>query len=85
MLLSFFLHLQGCDASILLDGEGSEKEAPQNSGLRAFELIDGIKRVLEVRCPGVVSCADILNLAARDAAGLVCHLSLRRIYTTVLQ
>ncbi|ONK72404.1 uncharacterized protein A4U43_C04F19070 [Asparagus officinalis] len=60
----------GCDASILLDGEGSEKEAPQNSGLRAFELIDGIKRVLEVYCPRAVSCADILQLAARDAAGL---------------
>ncbi|OMO90325.1 Plant peroxidase [Corchorus capsularis] len=57
----------GCDASILLDGPNSEKTAPQNRGLGAFVLIDRIKTVLESRCPGVVSCADILNLATRDA------------------
>ncbi|XP_068648005.1 probable peroxidase 26 [Aristolochia californica] len=57
----------GCDASILLDGPESEKTAPQNLGLRGFVLIDNIKKVLESRCPGVVSCADILHLATRDA------------------
>ncbi|KAG9444666.1 hypothetical protein H6P81_016006 [Aristolochia fimbriata] len=57
----------GCDASILLDGPESEKTAPQNLGLRGFALIDNIKTVLEARCPGVVSCADILHLATRDA------------------
>ncbi|XP_058092525.1 probable peroxidase 61 [Magnolia sinica] len=60
----------GCDASILLDGPDSEKKAPQNLGLRAFVLIDKIKEVLEKRCPRTVSCADILNLATRDAAHL---------------
>ncbi|PON63563.1 Peroxidase [Parasponia andersonii] len=60
----------GCDASILLDGPKSEKTAPQNSGLGGFELIDRIKTVLEIRCPGVVSCADILHLATRDAVHL---------------
>ncbi|KAI6699153.1 hypothetical protein NL676_019272 [Syzygium grande] len=62
----------GCDASILLDGPNSEKAAPQNSGLEGFGtvVIDKIKQVLEQRCPGVVSCADILNLACRDAAHL---------------
>ncbi|XVE81010.1 hypothetical protein DITRI_Ditri15bG0028200 [Diplodiscus trichospermus] len=62
--------VNGCDASILLDGPNSEKTAPQNRGLGGFVIIDKIKTVLEARCPGVVSCADILNLATRDAAHL---------------
>ncbi|KAK8515980.1 hypothetical protein V6N13_093249 [Hibiscus sabdariffa] len=62
--------VNGCDASILLDGPDSEKMAPQNRGLGGFVLIDKIKTVLESRCPGVVSCADILNLATRDAVHL---------------
>ncbi|XP_043705416.1 probable peroxidase 26 [Telopea speciosissima] len=60
----------GCDASILLDVPKSEKTASQNIGLGGFVLIDKIKKVLESRCPGVVSCADILNLATRDAVHL---------------
>ncbi|CAN1248022.1 Probable peroxidase 61 [Linum perenne] len=60
----------GCDASVLLDGPDSEKTAPQNTRLDGFELIDRIKKVMEIRCPGVVSCADILNLATRDAVHL---------------
>ncbi|KAJ4969462.1 hypothetical protein NE237_016163 [Protea cynaroides] len=60
----------GCDASILLDGTESEKTASQNVGLGGFIVIDKIKEVLEARCPGVVSCADILNLATRDAVHL---------------
>ncbi|KAK3022528.1 hypothetical protein RJ639_046744 [Escallonia herrerae] len=62
--------VNGCDASILLDGPNSEKIAPQNSGLGGFEVIDKIKFVIEDRCPGAVSCADILNLATRDALHL---------------
>ncbi|EOY04783.1 hypothetical protein QUC31_017088 [Theobroma cacao] len=60
----------GSDGSILLDGPKSEKTAPQNRGLGGFAFIDKIKTVLEARCPGVVSCADILNLATRDAVHL---------------
>ena len=66
-----YIIFQGCDASVLLDGPNSEKTAPQNRGLAGFVVIDKIKTVVEDRCPGVVSCADILHLATRDALKLV--------------
>ncbi|KAG9142234.1 hypothetical protein Leryth_007672 [Lithospermum erythrorhizon] len=62
---------KGCDGSILLDGPQAEKNAPQIKGFGGYALIDTIKKVLEVRCPGAVSCADILMLATRDALQLV--------------
>ncbi|KAL8170951.1 hypothetical protein V2J09_022755 [Rumex salicifolius] len=62
--------ITGCDASILLMGAESERKAAQNVGLGGFAVIERIKKGLEAICPGVVSCADILNLATRDAIHL---------------
>nr|AKN79300.1 peroxidase 7 [Betula platyphylla] len=58
----------GCDGSVLLDGSSSEKTAAPNSGsLRGFDVIDTVKSQVEKVCAGVVSCADILAVVARDS------------------
>ncbi|XP_055815298.1 peroxidase 60-like [Solanum dulcamara] len=62
--------VNGCDASILLDGVNSEKTALPNKSVRGYELIDSIKHALEAECKGLVSCADIISMATRDAVVL---------------
>ncbi|CAL4915918.1 unnamed protein product [Urochloa decumbens] len=66
--------VQGCDGSILLDnmtGFQTEKEAVPNMGsARGFPVVDAVKAALEDACPGVVSCADILALAAEISVEL---------------
>ncbi|KAK7359564.1 hypothetical protein VNO77_01525 [Canavalia gladiata] len=59
--------VRGCDASILLNHDGSERTAQASKTLRGFEVIDDIKAELEKHCPKTVSCADILSGATRDA------------------
>lgn len=62
--------IQGCDASVLLAGPGTERTSVTNSGLHGFEAIDAIKAAVERVCPNTVSCADILAYAARDTVVL---------------
>jgi peroxidase len=71
--------LKGCDASILISTTpGSkvlaEKDAEDNQDLRVegFQTISKAKALVESKCPGVVSSADILAIAARDYVHLVC-------------
>lgn len=67
--------MQGCDGSVLLDDTATligEKQADQNvNSLKGFDLVDKIKQKLEAECPGVVSCADLLAIGARDGTVLV--------------
>ncbi|CAN1240637.1 Peroxidase 4 [Linum grandiflorum] len=63
--------VNGCDASILLDDNatfvGEKTASPNINSTRGFEVIDKIKAQVEESCPGIVSCADILALAAMDS------------------
>jgi peroxidase len=64
--------LQGCDGSVLLDDTptmmGEKTAKPNDKSLRGFNLIDDIKSTVYDVCQGnVISCADILAVAARDS------------------
>lgn len=71
-LLRIFFHdcfVQGCDGSILLDGSPNERDQPANIGIRpeALQTIEDLRSVVHKRCGRVVSCADLVVLAAREA------------------
>ncbi|OAY71940.1 Peroxidase 52, partial [Ananas comosus] len=62
----------GCDGSNLLDDTpfftGEKNAAPNKNSARGFEVVDRIKDAVNYACGGnVVSCADILAVAARDS------------------
>ena len=63
--------MKGCDGSIFLKGPNTEQTAPINKKLGGLGDVDDIKAVVEKECPGLVSCADVLIIAARAAVFLV--------------
>lgn len=77
-LLRLFFHdcfVNGCDGSILLDDTSSSKgektAAPNFKSARGYEVVDKIKAAVEKVCPGVVSCADVLAITARDSVTIL--------------
>nr|ACG42971.1 peroxidase 73 precursor [Zea mays] len=71
--LRLFFHdcfVEGCDASVIIASRDNdaEKDAPDNVSLAGdgFDTVVRAKAEVEKKCPGVVSCADILAIAARD-------------------
>ncbi|KAF9597384.1 hypothetical protein IFM89_017730 [Coptis chinensis] len=66
--------VDGCDGSLLLDNSSSirtEKDAgPNIASVRGFDVVDNIKTAAENACRGVVSCADILAIAAEASVFL---------------
>ena len=70
---------------MLLDGSASgpsEQDAPPNLTLRpeAFVIINELRELVHKKCGQVVSCSDIVALAARDSIALVCV----SLYTCIL-
>ncbi|KAG6383939.1 hypothetical protein SASPL_156271 [Salvia splendens] len=72
--LRLFFHdcfVGGCDASVLVSStrfSKSERDADINLSLPGdgFDVVVRAKTALELACPGVVSCADILAVATRN-------------------
>ncbi|XP_027169427.1 peroxidase 41-like [Coffea eugenioides] len=76
--LRVFFHdcmVGGCDASVLVKPTAfnkTEMDADINHSLAgdAFDLIARAKTAIELSCPGVVSCSDILAVATRDLVSI---------------
>ncbi|KAL3510478.1 hypothetical protein ACH5RR_029879 [Cinchona calisaya] len=63
---------KGCDGSILptetRTAQSEKTTLANNNSARGFEVIEAAKRKVEKICPRIISCADILSIAARDAS-----------------
>nr|GMC84094.1 cationic peroxidase 1-like [Ipomoea batatas] len=59
--------INGCDGSVLLENATNPMFVPP----RGLNVIVDIKTQLEELCAGVVSCADILTVATRDAVVVI--------------
>lgn len=77
-IVRLFFHdcfVNGCDGSLLLNDTPTfvgEQTAPANNGsIRRLEVVEQIKVAVEKACPGVVSCADILALAASESVEIL--------------
>ncbi|KAF3331839.1 peroxidase 4-like protein [Carex littledalei] len=79
-LIRLFYHdcfVNGCDGSILLDDTSTftgEKTAGSNKDsltTKVFQVVDDIKTAVENACSGIVSCADIVSLAAMDSVSIL--------------
>lgn len=75
LITTTFEWTQGYDGSVLLDDtytlQGEKKASINLHALKGFNIIDRIKNKLESECPRIVSCVDILTVAARDATILL--------------
>lgn len=72
--------MQGCDGSVLLDDTptftGEQTAIPNNNSLRGFDVVAKINDALTKECGGcVVSCADMLAMAANNSVASVCRKS----------
>ncbi|XP_047165924.1 cationic peroxidase 1-like [Vigna umbellata] len=68
--------VNGCDGSVLLDDTpnftGEKTALPNIGSIRGLEVIDEIKAAVDKACKRpVVSCADILAVAARDSVSIL--------------
>lgn len=53
---------------------GEKTAGPNANSVRGYDVVDTIKTQLENICSGVVSCADILAVAARDSVVAVSYI-----------
>ncbi|KAH7564758.1 hypothetical protein ACOSP7_021511 [Xanthoceras sorbifolium] len=68
--------VNGCDGSILLDDTsnftGEKTGLPNLNSVRGFDIVDDIREAVDNACKtSVVSCADILAIAARDSVAIL--------------